>query len=146
MTEAQPQAIGWREWVALPQLGIERLKVKVDTGARSSALHAYFVEPFTRDGKAWVRFGIHPHQNDETRTVICEAAVHDRRKVRDSGGHEEVRPVILTEVHLGERRISVEVTLTNRDSMKFRMLLGRTALKSDYLVAPAESYLLGEPR
>jgi len=141
-----PLVVGWREWVALPELGIQRLKVKVDTGARSSALHAYFVEPFSRNGKRWVRFGIHPVQGCEEPAVICEAPMHDRRRVRDSGGHEEMRPVILTEVTLGDRRWPIEVTLTNRDSMKFRMLLGRTALKSDYLVAPDRSYICGKPR
>jgi len=148
MTNERPASllVGWREWVALPELGIDLLKAKVDTGARSSALHAYFVEPFTRAGQRWVRFGIHPIQGCEEPAIICEAPMLDRRRVRDSGGHEEMRPVILTEVTLGDRRWPIEVTLTNRDSMKFRMLLGRTALKSDYQVAPARSYICGEPR
>ena len=110
---AEKMVLGWREWIGFPDLGIPQIKAKVDTGARTSCLHAYYVEPFERDGQAWVRFGIHPWQGDTTEEVQCEARVKDQRTVRDSGGHEEVRYVIETSVTLGEKRHGVEVTLTS---------------------------------
>ncbi|MFW6093513.1 MAG: ATP-dependent zinc protease [Pseudomonadota bacterium] len=133
--------LGWREWAALPEFGIDRLKVKVDTGARTSALHTFAVEPFERGSAPWVRFWVHPLQRSDVVQIRCEAPVQDRRVVRDSGGHEELRYVIATDVTLGSRRRRVEVTLTDRDSMGFRMLLGRTALRGRYLVDPGRSYL-----
>jgi hypothetical protein len=144
MSEKVP--IGWREWIAFPALGIDRIKAKVDTGARTSALHAFFVERFERDGEGWVRFSIHPKQNDTDTVIDCEAPLADQRVVRDSGGHEEYRYVISTEVLLGDRTHQVEVTLTDRDSMQFRCLLGRTAIKGQYLVDSGRSYLLGRKR
>ncbi len=139
--------IGWREWVALPQLGVDRLKVKVDTGARTSALHAFFVEPFRHDdGEEWVRFGLHPEQRSIDMEITCEAKVLDRRMVRDSGGHEEERFVIESEVVLGPERLSIELTLTARDDMRFRMLLGRTAMRGRFVVDPERSYLLSKKK
>jgi len=136
--------VGWREWLGFPDLGISTIKAKVDTGARTSCLHAFYVEPFDREGSDWIRFGIHPNQRDNETEVHCEAPVKDRRVVRDSGGHEETRYVIETTITLGEQRLSVEVTLTDRDSMKFRALLGRTAIRRNYLVDPGRSYVQGK--
>jgi len=136
--------IGWREWMSLPSLNIEHIKVKVDTGARTSALHAYYVSPFIREGVDWVRFGIHPIQKNAEIIVECEAPVTDQRIVTDSGGHEENRYVIETELILGNNVWTAEVTLTDRDSMGYRMLLGRTAMNGRFLVDPSASYLIGQ--
>jgi hypothetical protein len=137
--------LGWREWIALPDLQIPRIKAKIDTGARTSALHAFRVEPFTRDQQSWVRFAIHPLQGNTGNVVECEAPVKDRRIVRDSGGHEELRYVIDTLIEIGEERFRAEMTLTDRDTMVFRILLGRTALRARYVIHPGQSYLQGKP-
>ena len=137
--------IGWREWIQLPELGLPWIKAKIDTGARTSCLHAFNVEPFTKDGKAWVRFGIHPHQDDTETEIYCEAEVNDSRIVTDSGGHKEERYVILTTIALANKSWPIEITLTNRDSMLFRFLLGRTAMEQVVIVNPGKSFLLGEP-
>lgn len=137
--------IGWREWVALPGLGIPAIKAKVDTGARSSCLHTFRQEEFELEGEAWLRFWIHPLQKDSLAEVVCEAPMLEKRYVRDSGGHNELRPVIMTPVRLGDQQWEIEITLSNREDMLFRMLLGRTALKGRMMINPALSFTLGAP-
>ena len=139
----QKAVIGWREWVGLPTLGIPAVKVKVDTGARSSSLHAFDVEVFRRKGREWVRFGVHPYQRDSKTTVQGEEELVEMRHVKSSGGHTTHRPVIMTEVSIGDAVHEIELTLVNRDEMGFRMLLGRQAVRGRYLVDSGRSYLLG---
>jgi len=137
--------LGWREWVALPELGIDHIKAKVDTGARSSALHTFRLQTFEENGIARVRFAIHPLQGNTGLERECVADLVDERNVTDSGGHTELRPVISTTVRLGSLCKNIEITLANRETMKFRMLLGRTAMYGSVVVDPAASYLLGKP-
>jgi hypothetical protein len=135
--------LGWREWIHLDGLGLPPIKAKVDTGARTSALHAFRVRGFRRKGERWVRFDIHPIQGDTTTVVHCEAPVVDKRAVTDSGGHTTQRYVIRCQVTLGDESWPIELTLTNRDNMKFRALLGRTALEGRFLVDSETSFHCG---
>lgn len=138
--------IGWREWLSLPELGIPSIRAKIDTGARTSALHAFKIEPFEKNGEAWVRFYLHPYKKRRDYVVMCESAIVEQRNVTDSGGHKEQRYVIATQLNMGEHWLSVELSLTNRASMRYLMLLGRTALREAHLVVDsAHSYLLGKP-
>ena len=144
--ESQPPTtdiltLGWREWVSLPDLGIERIKAKVDTGARTSALHAFNLQAYSDNGQLMVRFKVHPIQGNNTQIVECTAKVKDERLVTDSGGHKERRLVIETTLKVGDHLRQIEVTLTDRDNMLFRMLLGRTAIRPHFLVDPNKSFL-----
>jgi len=135
--------IGWREWVALPELGIEAIKPKIDTGARSSAIHAVDLETYQQKGATWVRFSVHPLQRNSKVTVTTDAEVVEYRRITSSTGHRSRRPVIVSDVELMGQRWPIELTLANRDEMGFRMLLGRQALRKRFLVDPGQSYLAG---
>jgi hypothetical protein len=142
----QLDVIGWREWVALPDLNVDQIKCKVDTGAKTSALHTYFIEPYTKFGKEYVRFGLHPSKKNLHKEVICNCEVADQRAVTDSGGHREQRYVIKTPIQLGQKVWDIEITLTDRETMLFRMLLGRDAIKNLFTVNPACSYIIGKKK
>jgi hypothetical protein len=135
--------IGWREWVRLPDLlGTSRIKAKIDSGARTSAIHAFRVIPFTKDGGAFVRFLVHPVQRHRKPEVACVARVIDRRRITDSGGNSQERYVIRTMLKLGKSSWPIELTLSNRDSMGFRLLIGRQAIRRRYLVDPGRSFVV----
>lgn len=133
--------IGWREWICLPELGIKKIKAKIDTGARTSALHAFALETFIKEGKLKIRFEIHPLQHNVEEIITCVADVVDKRMVTDSGGHREERYVIETPMTMAGQTCPIEITLTERESMLFRMLLGRNALRKRFIVNPARSFV-----
>lgn len=135
--------VGWREWVGFPELGVRRIKAKVDTGARTSSLHAFRLKRFQRDGRAMVRFEVQPVQRSSASRVVVEAPLAGERKVRNSGGDVELRPFIVTALEIGGRRWPIEITLTRRDEMGFRMLLGRRALRGRANIDPSASFLAG---
>lgn len=145
MAKSPTHRLGWREWVALPDLGIEAIRVKVDSGARSSALHVDSVESFEREGAEWVRFWIHPGERGAGLVRVCEASVLERRPVTDSGGHTTQRIFIRTTLAVAGECFAIEMNLADRRAMLFPMLLGRTALAGRFLVDPEASFLLGEP-
>lgn len=132
--------IGWREWISLPELNIPIIKAKIDTGARTSCLHAFKLRAKTKKGKKIIEFSIHPNQHDNETVITNSAEVFDTRFVTDSGGHRTKRYVIKTPVVIGEHVKDIEITLINRDTMQFRMLLGRTALRNHFIVNPALSF------
>ncbi len=134
---------GWREWVSLPELGIPKIKAKLDTGARTSSLHAFDVDPFVRDGVEMVRFKVHPIQRDSRTVIVAEAPRVDTRKVRSSSGQETHRDVIRADIEMLGQRWPMEITLARRDTMGFRLLLGRQALKGRFLVDPGRSFVGG---
>jgi len=144
--ETDKLCLGWREWVALPELNLPAIKAKVDTGARTSALHAFLIEPYTQHGQDMLRFMIHPIQQNQDLAVECHCPVFDYREVTDSGGHREMRYVIQSTVVIGSGQWPIELTLTNRDTMRFRMLLGRRAMEDRFIVDPGASYVNGRLR
>ena len=136
---------GWREWVSLPGVGVPWIKAKLDTGARSSAIHAFDLEELEKDGATWVRYSVHPWQKSDADAVAVESPVVDVRHVRSSSGHADERYVVMMDLSLMGRTITAEMTLSRRDEMGFRMLVGREALRQGYVVDPARSYLGGRP-
>lgn len=143
----QPDALstpllGWREWISLPTLGIGRVKAKVDTGARSSSLHAFDIETFEQDSANWVRFSVNPDQGDTDLIITTSAPLIEYRPVRSSSGHQSVRPVVLVDIRIGDWQWPIELTLASRDEMGFRMLLGRQAVRNRFLVDSGQSFLL----
>ena len=142
----ETQIVGWREWVALPQIGVKQIKAKLDTGARSSALHAFNVRPLERRGRLCVQFDVHPLQRNDELYRTCVADVVDYRWITNSGGGREKRFVILSALRMGANAWPIEVTLTDRDQMGFRMLIGRTAMEHRLIIDPTKSYRLGKPR
>lgn len=138
--------VGWREWLAVPGLGIPRIKAKIDTGARTSALHAFGLESFERDDQPWVRFCVHPLQREDRIEIPVEYPVCEYRLVRSSNGLQSQRPVIRTLISLGQYYWVTEITLADRDAMGFRMLLGRSAIRGRFLVDPSRSFLYPRKR
>tara|TARA_R110002072_G_scaffold64203_2_gene159186 strand:- start:26286 stop:26738 length:453 start_codon:yes stop_codon:yes gene_type:complete len=134
------KVIGWREWLSLPDLGIKEIKTKVDTGARTSSLHAFDMEKYKRGGKDFIKFKVHPEQDNSKKTISCKSQILEYRKVKSSNGQSELRPVILTTVKLLDEEWPIEITLTNRDEMGFRMLLGRASIKNKFLVNVGKSF------
>ncbi len=137
--------VGSEEWCSFPELGIPTIKSRVDSGAKTSALHALNIAPFIKDESNWVKFDINPIQNNTKTLIHCEAKLIDKRIVKSSSGFREQRYVIQTILEIGNSKWPIEMTLTNRDSMGFRMLLGREAMSGRVLVDPEEKYLLGQP-
>jgi hypothetical protein len=144
MTDNNLLIVGWREWIRLPDLDLPPVKAKVDTGARTSCLHAFSIRPFIENGQQRVEFQIHPKQLNTELVVTCTADVLDKRTVTDSGGHKEDRWVIQTPLSIGEHQWPIEITLSARDDMRFRMLLGRNAIKRFALVDSSRSYVIGK--
>ena len=137
--------IGWREWVSMPRLGIKQTKAKIDTGARSSSLHAFEIESFTKQGKDWVRFQVHPIQRRDDLIVSCEAPIHDVRHIRSSSGEASERFVIRTPISWMGQTWKIDLTLADRSLMGFRMLIGREAIRGRVLVDSGRSYFGPKP-
>lgn len=137
--------IGWREWASLPDLHVKPFRVKIDTGARSSSMHATRLTSFERDGEPWVRFRFRPRAGRATPGIWCEARSLGVRGIRSSSGELQRRHVIATELSLGGETWKIEVSLANREEMGFEMLIGRTAIRRRFLVDPGRSYLAGPP-
>lgn len=142
-TTKQPKLIsGWREWAQLPDLNVEYIKVKIDTGAKTSSLHAFDLKTYTDGGREWLQFDIRPFQDNETITHTCRSPIVDHRWITSSSGHKQKRFIIETTLTLGEYSSLIEISIANRDEMGFRMLVGRNAPKGRILVDPSHSFLL----
>lgn len=144
-TQHPLSAIGWREWVSMPELGIHRIKAKIDTGARSSSLHAFDVKTFFQQDQEFAQFLIHPAQGRDQPEITAVAPILERRMIRSSNGEAESRIVICTTLFLLGQQFPIEITLANRDAMGFRMLIGREALRGRFLVDSNQSFLAGRP-
>jgi hypothetical protein len=144
-SNADREVIGWREFVALPDCGVPRIKAKVDTGARTSALHAFRLEEFVEGDTLWARFEIHPEQRSSRNALTVITPIIEHRRIRSSSGTVQNRPVIRTTLDVLGQQFTIDLTLTNRDEMGFRMLIGRAALRRRFLVDPSRSYY-GERR
>jgi len=141
MIKSPMKILGWREYCSLPSLGCKKIKVKVDSGAKTSSLHAYNLKYYKRNNKQYVKFDIHTFENKTPVSIETKARVLEFRKVKSSNGHVEERPVVETEIILLGETWKIELTLTNRDEMGFKMLLGREAIKKRFLINPAKSFL-----
>lgn len=139
----EKKRIGWREWVAFPELGIDRIKVKIDTGARTSVIHAFRIKKIDNGDEPKVGFYLHPVQRRRNPELHCVAPIADERTITSSNGERETRYVIITPMRLGEDIWPVELTLSNRDQMGFRVLAGRSAIRGRYIVDPGISFVLG---
>ena len=138
------ETLGWEEWASFPKLGVPAVIAKIDTGAKTSALHAFAIEPFGTDAKPYVRFGIHPVPDRPDIEIFCSAKMVDRREITSSNGERELRYVIETPVRIGDQEWPIEITLTNRENLQYRMLLGRTAIFENMIVDPNQSFLQDE--
>lgn len=141
------KTIGWKEWFGLDCLSLPAIKGKIDTGAKTSSLHAFNIENFYIEDVEYVKFDIHPLQKNKKLVRTCVSRVIDQRMVSDSGGKKEKRFVIKSDLKIGEKKFRIEITLANRDTMAFRMLLGREAIKqAKMMVDPSKSFLQGKPK
>jgi len=136
--------IGWQEWCALPKLHLPAIKAKIDTGAKTSALHASEIKPFHRHGELFVHFKVHPLQRTDELEIACTAHVTDHRVIMNSGGHKELRYVIRTAIVLGTLKWDIDISLTNRGPLVYRMLLGRDALKHHFMIEPGKKLYQGK--
>jgi hypothetical protein len=146
MEKKRKRAAGWREWVSLPSIGVGSIKAKLDTGARTSALHAFNIETYWSNGELWARFFVHPYQENDAKEIACDARIEDIRIVSNPGGRRQRRLVIRTDIRLGDATWPIDLSLTDRDEMGFRLLIGRTAMHGNLIVDPDHSYLLGKRR
>lgn len=144
MEKKRKRAAGWREWVSLPSIGVGSIKAKLDTGARTSALHAFNIETYWSNGELWARFFVHPYQENDAKEIACDARIEDIRIVSNPGGRRQRRLVIRTDIRLGDQTWPIDLSLTDRDEMGFRLLIGRTAMHGNLIVDPDHSYLLGK--
>jgi len=140
MMKQEKKVIGWREWVCLPELGIKNIKAKIDTGARTSSLHAFDMKIKKTSHGEYVEFTVHPEQRNIKKTIKCKCKVVEYRSIKSSNGHSELRPVIISKLQILDEEFDIELTLTNRDTMGFRLLLGRECFRKKFLIDAGKSY------